>query len=187
MTYFWTNATFNFDSFSDLKINYLMPYLPSSGEKEYDENNSDHLRYQRNSTKIYNSKYKSTNAYYYLFRDLNNGISKFLRDHNDIKYVIPVGSTHPLVYRFAEHICANITGARIIDCLQKQDKRIFTFTLDNVTFPKDTKVLLVDDVITSSATLKSAVQVIKNSTNLSYNDIKMLCIGKTIRNLNEWN
>lgn len=188
MTYFVTDISLpNSDgwTYTQKDIKFLMPYIPSSGDKIYDTNIPHHSRYQQNSIKIYNSKYYNSGAYYYLFQDLTNEITSFLNEHSDIRYIVPVGSTHQLVYKFADHISEKKSNSRVVNCLQKVDRRVFNYIQTGTNFSEG-KILIVDDIFTSSDTMRNAVKTFVDMTQLTYDNIEMLCIGKTTRNMTQW-
>ncbi|KHF28366.1 hypothetical protein CM49_06617 [Paenibacillus sp. P1XP2] len=169
---------------TEKEVFYAMPFMPVTGEPRiWDSNNEEHERYINLCRKIYSSKYKNSNSYYYLFNeDLLDTFESFF-NWTDARTVIPIGSTHPLVYHFADYISSAI-GCSTLDVINKVEKGVFTLD-NNKTLPEG-KILLVDDIITSGSAIVSAIQTLLKTGKYQLEDIDILCIGKTERDLNVW-
>jgi predicted amidophosphoribosyltransferase len=68
--------------------------------------------------------------------------------------------------------------------INKVEKGVFTLD-NNKTLPEG-KILLVDDIITSGSAIVSAIQTLLKTGKYQLEDIDILCIGKTERDLNVW-
>lgn len=190
MTYFTTSISLPVPSSRfgriNTRVNYLMPYIPATSTVEVDDNNAQHRKYKTYSSKIYSSKYRDSNSFHYLFTDdLKSNIQSFVSDNNDIKYIIPTGSSHPLVIKFAEHLTQFFTDCQIVNCIKRVEKGEFQYIPPDVTFTNGS-ILIIDDVITSGSSLQNTAITFMDASSQNINNIKFLCIGKTTRNMFEW-
>ncbi|NOU63216.1 hypothetical protein GC096_04035 [Paenibacillus sp. LMG 31461] len=166
-------------------IYYAMPYIPASNNPIWNEEDEEHQRYSNFSKCIYSAKYKDSNCHYYLFKkDLAQNFSNFFTNYTNITSVLPIGSTHPLVNLFANYINTNYK-IPIIDCIQKVEKSVFKIA-DDIVIPDTGNILVIDDITTSGAAVTSAVTCLVNQKSIDLDRIVILCIGKTERDLIEW-
>lgn len=166
------------------RVYYTMPYIPASNEPTWDEEDDLHQKYSNFSKCIYSSKYKDSKCYHYLFtKDLKQELQNFVASSPDFSCILPIGSTHPLVYTFAEHL-HSLTGATVINCIKKIQKNVFS--VESNTFLPKGKILVIDDITTSGKAIETAINELVNKLNIDVANIEVLCIAKTERNLYDW-
>lgn len=173
------------EHFTLIDVCYAMPYMPSSHQEKNnwvqdDENHTNFLNYSR---KIYASKFRESQSYYYLFHnDLNSTLTGYLQSL-DITAIVPIPSSHPLVKLFAKFIHDH-THAPVINCMTKVDHA--QFQIDSNTALPSGNILLIDDITTSGASIINAVGLLHTELHRDVTDLTVLCIGKTERDYVRW-